>query len=154
MGTNAFSPQRAESFRHFLLLPSPSVVYHGRKPTNLRVSFGARATQLQTSRLRVRSHAGACSPPAQRATTGYAGRCAEVVKARTGGFLARAGGPRFAGFETWGSTDFDSLGFDAFALYRTSVVTQFEMQSRGLGPGPTLQKHPAAFATGRFPSTS
>src|ERR1700716_4003859 len=23
MGTNAFSPQRAESFRHFLLLPSP-----------------------------------------------------------------------------------------------------------------------------------
>src|SRR6266849_881872 len=93
MGTNAFSPQWAESFRHFLLLPSPSVVYHGRKPTNLRVSFGARATQLQTSRLRVRSHAGACSPPAQRATTGYAGRCAEVVKARTGGFLARAGGP-------------------------------------------------------------
>src|SRR5216684_6735823 len=83
MGTNAFSPQRAESFRHFLLLPSPSVVYHGRKPTNLRVSFGARATQLQTSRLRVRSHAGACSPPAQRATTGYAGRCAEVVEARS-----------------------------------------------------------------------
>src|SRR5437667_7851395 len=26
MGTNAFSPQRAESFRHFLLLPSPSSV--------------------------------------------------------------------------------------------------------------------------------
>jgi len=31
MGTNAFSPQWAESFRHFLLLPSPSVVYHRRK---------------------------------------------------------------------------------------------------------------------------
>jgi hypothetical protein len=77
-GTNAFSPRRAESFRHFLLLPSPSVVYHGRKPTNLRVSVGARAAQFRASRLRVRSHAGACSPPAQRNTTGYAGRCAEV----------------------------------------------------------------------------
>src|SRR6266852_6606370 len=97
MGTNAFSPQRAESFRHLLLLPSPSVVYHGRKPTNLRVSFGARAAQFQASGLRVRSHAGACSPPAQRATTGYAGRCAEVVEARSiaafdrrcGAFLAK-----------------------------------------------------------------
>jgi hypothetical protein len=66
MRTNAFSPQRAESFRHFLLLPSPSAVYHGRKQTNLRVSLGARAAQLQPSRLRVRSHAGACSPPAQQ----------------------------------------------------------------------------------------
>src|SRR5258707_723218 len=78
MGTNAFSPQRAESFRHFLLLPSPPAIYHGRKPTNLRVSFGARAPQFQASRLRVRSHARACSSPAQRTTTGYAGRCAEV----------------------------------------------------------------------------
>src|ERR1035438_1884831 len=75
MGTNAFSPQRAESFRHFLLLPSPSAVYHGRKPTNLRVILGARAVQFQASGLRVRSYAGACSPPAQRTTTGYAGRC-------------------------------------------------------------------------------
>jgi hypothetical protein len=83
VGANAFSPQRAESFRHFLLLPSPSVVYHGRQPTNLRVSLGARAAQLQASGLRVRSHAGACSPPAQRTTTGYAGRCAEVVEARS-----------------------------------------------------------------------
>src|SRR2546426_11188117 len=78
LGTNTFSPQRAESFRHFLLLPSPSVVHHGRKPTNVRVSFGAGAAQLQTSGLRVRSHAGACSPAAQRTATGYAGRCAEV----------------------------------------------------------------------------
>src|SRR5712692_10042963 len=83
MGTNAFSPQWAESFRHFLLLPSPSVVYQGRKPTNLRVSLGAGAAQPQASRLRVRGHAGACSPPAQRTTTGYAGRRAEVVEARS-----------------------------------------------------------------------
>src|SRR5438874_13697094 len=81
MGTNAFSPQRAESFRHFLLLPSPPVVHHGRKPTNLRVSFGAGAAQLQISGLRVRSHAGACSPAAQRTGETYAGRCAEVVEA-------------------------------------------------------------------------
>src|SRR5712671_776715 len=81
MGTNAFSPQRAESFRHILLLPSPSVVYHGRKPTNLRVSLGARAAQFQASGLRVRGHAGACSSPAQRTGKGYAGRCAEVVEA-------------------------------------------------------------------------
>ena len=39
MGTDAFSPQWAESFRHFLLLPSPSVLYHGGKPTNLRVGL-------------------------------------------------------------------------------------------------------------------
>ncbi|MCU1299489.1 MAG: hypothetical protein JWO91_3767 [Acidobacteriaceae bacterium] len=96
-GTNAFSPQWAESFCHFLPLPSPSVVYQGRKPRNLRVSLGARAAQFQASRLWVRSHAGACSPPAQRTTTGYAGRCAEVVEARSiaafdwrcGSFLAK-----------------------------------------------------------------
>src|SRR2546427_285522 len=68
MGTNAFSPQRAESFRHFLLLPSPPFVYHRRQPTILRVSFRAGTAQFQTSRLRIRSHAGACSPPAQRTT--------------------------------------------------------------------------------------
>src|ERR1700682_5749679 len=125
MGTNAFSPQRAKSFRHFLLLPSPPVVYHGCKPTNLRLSLGAGAAQFQASRLRVRSHAGACSSPAERTTreyvqrsncptqakrrlewatgaqrTGkrYAGRCAEVVEARSiatfdwrcGAFLAKA----------------------------------------------------------------
>src|SRR5258706_14368764 len=33
----------------------------GRKPTNLRVSFGARAAQLQGSGLRLRSHAGPCA---------------------------------------------------------------------------------------------
>src|ERR1700687_2002101 len=49
MGTYTFSPQRAESFRHFLLLPSPSVVYHGRKPANLRISFRASGSQFQTS---------------------------------------------------------------------------------------------------------
>jgi putative transposase len=31
MGTHAFSAQRADSFRHFLLLPSPSVVSHLRR---------------------------------------------------------------------------------------------------------------------------
>src|SRR6266550_3809732 len=70
MGTNAFSPQRAESFRHLLLLPSPPVAYYRLKPANLRISLGAGAAQFQASPLRVRSHAGACSPPAQRTTTG------------------------------------------------------------------------------------
>jgi len=78
MGTDAFSPQRPEPFRPILLLPSPSAIYHGRNPTKPRVSLGAGAAQLQASGLRVRSHAGACSPPAQRTTTGDAGRCAEV----------------------------------------------------------------------------
>ena len=36
MGTDALSRQRAESFRYFLLLPSPPVIYHGRKTTNLQ----------------------------------------------------------------------------------------------------------------------
>src|SRR5580704_725548 len=70
MGTDALSRQRAESFRYFLLLPSPPVIYHGRKTTNLRVSFGAGAAGLQTSGLRVRGDAGACSSPAQRTSTG------------------------------------------------------------------------------------
>src|SRR5438128_9429970 len=83
MGTNAFSPQRAESFRHFLLLPPPSLVYHRRKPPNLRVSLGTGAAELQTLRLWLYSHAGACSPPAQRTGKRYAGRCAEVVEARS-----------------------------------------------------------------------
>src|SRR3982074_516155 len=78
MGTNAFSPQRAESFRHFLLLPSTSLAYHRRKPTNLRVNLGTSAAQLQTLRLWLCSHARACSPPARRTATGHAGRCAEV----------------------------------------------------------------------------
>ena len=46
-GDSRVSPRRAESFRHFLPLPSPSVVYHGRKPTNLRVNVEAGAAQLQ-----------------------------------------------------------------------------------------------------------
>jgi hypothetical protein len=66
MGTHAFPPQRAESFRHFLLLPSPPVVHYRRKPTNLRVGLGARAAQVQASGLWLRRHAGACSPPARR----------------------------------------------------------------------------------------
>jgi hypothetical protein len=52
MGTNAFSPQRTESLRHFLLLPSPTAIYHGCKSTNLRVSLGAGAAQFWTFRLR------------------------------------------------------------------------------------------------------
>src|SRR5713101_2770496 len=83
MGTNTFSPQWPKSFRHILLLPSPSLVYNRRKLPNLRVSVGASAPQLQTLRLRIRGHAGACPPPAQRTATGYAGRCAEVVEARS-----------------------------------------------------------------------
>src|ERR1035441_5456770 len=81
---------------------------HRREPTNLRVSLGAGAAQLQASGLRVRGHAGACSSAAQRTaagyvqrsncptqakrrlewatraqrtTAGYAGRCGEVVEA-------------------------------------------------------------------------
>jgi hypothetical protein len=61
VGADAFSTERAESFCHFLLLPPPPVVYHGCKPTNLRVSLGARTAQFQASALWVRSHAGACS---------------------------------------------------------------------------------------------
>jgi hypothetical protein len=45
-GTDAFSAQWAVSFRHFLLLPSAPVVYHGRKLPNLRVSVGAGAAQI------------------------------------------------------------------------------------------------------------
>src|SRR2546422_9731856 len=88
MGTNTVSPQWPKSFRQILLLPSPSLVYNRRKLPNLRVSVGASAPQLQTLRLRIRSHAGACPPPAQRTATGYAGRCAEVVEARSIAALA------------------------------------------------------------------
>jgi hypothetical protein len=88
VGTHTFSPQRAESFRHILLLPSPSLVYDRRKLPNLRVSLGACAAQLQNLRLRIRSHAGACPPPSQRTSTGHAGRCAEVAKARSIAALA------------------------------------------------------------------
>ncbi len=119
MGTNAFSPQRAESFRHLLLLPSPPVAYYRLKPANLRISLGAGAAQFQASPLRVRSHAGACSPPAQRTTTGgcpiqarfwlewgcppaqtstgHAGRCAEVEA--PGGASEPAGGWPTLGFD-------------------------------------------------------
>src|SRR5438445_7659424 len=34
MGTDAFSPQWAESFRYILLLPSPPLACHRRKPKN------------------------------------------------------------------------------------------------------------------------
>jgi hypothetical protein len=83
METMAFSPQRTKSFRHFLLLPSPAFVCHGRKSANLRVSLGAGAAQLQASGLRVRGHAGACPPSGQRTGRGYTGRCAEVAEARS-----------------------------------------------------------------------
>ena len=83
LGTDTFSPEWSESFHHILLLPPPSFAYHGRKPTNLRVGLGARAAQFQASSLRVRDHAGACSPLAQRTTTGDAVRCAEIVEARS-----------------------------------------------------------------------
>src|SRR6267142_2140507 len=98
MGTNAFSRQRAKSFCHLLLLPPLSFAYHGRKPTNLRVSPGTRAVQLQASGLWIRSHAGACSLAPQRTGKRHVGRCAKVVEAgsiaafdrRCGAFLAEA----------------------------------------------------------------
>jgi hypothetical protein len=83
MGTDAFSAQQAESFHRILLLPPPSLVHHGCKPTNLRIRVGPSAARFQASRLRVRSHARACSPPAQRTAKGHAGRCAKVVEARS-----------------------------------------------------------------------
>ena len=85
VGTDTFSRKRPESFRHLLLLPPPHStpslrsVAQGRLRLlttdesrrifesaleRVRCSFGA-------SGLRVRRHAGACSPPAQRATAGY-----------------------------------------------------------------------------------
>jgi hypothetical protein len=70
MGTNTFSPQWPKSFRHILLLPSPSLVYRRHQPPNLRVSLGAGAAELQTLRLRIRRHAGACPPPLQRTAIG------------------------------------------------------------------------------------
>ena len=54
----------------------------GRKPTNLRVSLGARAAEFQASGLRVCSHAGACSPAAQRTTAGYSDGYAEELVSR------------------------------------------------------------------------
>src|SRR5438874_5089235 len=106
MGTHTFSPQWPKSFHHILLLPSPSAIYHRCKPTNLRVSLGAGAGQLQASRLRVRGHAGAYSPPAQRTTTGYACQCAEVVEARSiAAFASKNGWPTHARFWLeWGTT--------------------------------------------------
>src|SRR5258708_7289159 len=62
MGTNTVSPQWPKSFRHILLLPSPSLVYNRRKLPNLRVSVGA------------------CPPPAQRTATGYAGDALKSLK--------------------------------------------------------------------------
>ncbi len=82
MGTNALSAQRAESFRHFLLLPSPPFAYHRRKPTNLRVGLGARAAQVQTSGLRVCGHAGACSSAAQRTAMGCVQRWNRPTQAK------------------------------------------------------------------------
>src|SRR6266576_111538 len=121
LGTKAFSAQRAESF-HFLLLPSPPLVYQRHKPKKLRVSLGARAAQLQASRLRLRSHAGACSPSAQRTTTGHASRCAEIIEARSsaafdwrcGAFLAEA-----------------VLRFQLPAVWRKAALTPDESSSQG-----------------------
>src|SRR2546422_8035221 len=54
LGTNAFSPQRAESFRHFLLLPSPSVACHGRKWDPDRSHDSASEIVLQKKSVRLR----------------------------------------------------------------------------------------------------
>src|SRR5260370_39589490 len=82
MGTNAFSTEWSKSFRHILLLPSPSLVTADASCRIFESALERVPAQLQASCLRVRSHAGACPPPAQRTATGYAGRCAEVVEAR------------------------------------------------------------------------
>ena len=84
VGTDAFSAQRAESFRHFLLLPplhsTPSLrsVAQGRlrlftTDASRRIFESALERvrrSYRTLRLRVHSYAGACSPPAQRTATG------------------------------------------------------------------------------------
>ena len=106
MGTNAFSSERPESIRHFLLFPSPSVIYHRCKPTNLRVSIRASAAQFQASSLRVRGHAGAYSSPAQRTGTGHPGRCAEIVEAGGSAPLPKMGGPFKPGFGLTGEQHF------------------------------------------------
>ena len=80
--TNTLPPQRAKSFHHILLLPSASLVRYLRKPSNLRVSLGASAAQVQAIGLWLCRHAGACPPGAQRTATGYPGRCTEVIEAR------------------------------------------------------------------------
>ena len=81
MGTNAFSPQWPKSFRYIRLLPPPSLVYNRRKPTNLRISFRASASQLQTSRLRLRSHAGARASAGERTGTVQPGGCSADAQA-------------------------------------------------------------------------
>src|SRR5438270_6067686 len=89
IGTDPLSPQRPKSFRHILVLPSPSSVDERRKLPNLRVSLGASAPQLRALCLRIRTHAGACSPAAQRAATLHPGRCVEVAEARSIATFAR-----------------------------------------------------------------
>jgi hypothetical protein len=61
MGNNAFFHHSGQNHFVTFAVPSPSVVYHGRKPTNLRVSLGAGAAQFQASGLPVRSLAGVCA---------------------------------------------------------------------------------------------
>jgi hypothetical protein len=65
MGTNTHS---TPSLRFSRSGQAP-LVYNRRKLPNLRASVGASAAQLQTVRLWIRSHAGACPPPAQRTVT-------------------------------------------------------------------------------------
>src|SRR5947207_10485162 len=83
LGTNAFSPQRADSFRHIVLLPPAPLVHYWGKLSNLRVSHRARAAPLPTPRLWLCSHARARSPAVERTATGHAGRWAEVAEARS-----------------------------------------------------------------------
>src|SRR5438552_19022901 len=82
VGTNAFSPQWAESFRHILLLPPACLVHYWGKLPSFRVSLRASAAPLPTPRLWLCSHAGACPPVAQRTATAQAGRRVEIAEAR------------------------------------------------------------------------
>ena len=66
MGTHAFSPQRTESFRHSLLLPSPTLRLPPRKVAESSSQPWSGCGGATTPGLRVRRHAGACSPAARR----------------------------------------------------------------------------------------
>lgn len=81
MGTNPLSPQRPKSFRYILLLSSPSFALDRRQPPNLRVGPGVSAPQLRVLRLRICTHARACSPAAERTAARDAGCSVKVAEA-------------------------------------------------------------------------
>ncbi len=101
-----------------------------------------RAVQVQTSRLRVRRHAGACSPPAQRTTTGYAGRCAEVVEAGSSAAIDRQSPSRAKGRLEWGTRAFLAEAVLRFQHSKLSAVCG------------VAALHASQYGEGRFVRTS